>query len=230
MKMKRTISKPKRVLWNLALIVLILTAAGFFSGTPFPVLRFQFRMEERAKLIGPSEILGVEEIDFSWCDRMIISETEDGAILWISGRSYDTSSLAYREKGEGSLLMAPSGSVGSGEGVTLPLVLFDDQPRARQAELRFTLKTIHNNEDFEKSYKLTAERTAQGYFLFILEDESIGWLNAEVEVATLQIFLNASADSGKNPEYIVPVQVYYYDGTGEQIAQETITISGGPEA
>lgn len=229
--MKRTVSKKIWVICNILLLFLVLEAVDFFSGMPFPVPEIQFRREERAKLIGPGTILGMEEIDYSWCNRMIVAETEEGAILWVSGQDYDRSDLAYRKKGNGSLLMAPPGSLGfmgSTDEVHLPLVLFDDQPRARQAELHFTLKANFNGEDFEKAYTLTAERTVHGYFLFTLSAgmNDPGWLGAEG--IAIQTFANISANLEQNPDYTVPVQVRFYDSRDTLIGEETVIVSGAP--
>lgn len=229
--MKKTVSKKVRVIRNILLILLVLSVAQFFSGMPYPMLELQFRMEERAKLIGPSEILGMEEIDFSWCDRMIVAETDEGVILWISGQEYDRSYLGYRKKGDGSLLMVPPGALGfmaSTDEVCVPLVLFDEQPRATRAEIQFTLSEIVNGEAFEKTYELSADRAVRGYFLFTLTagaDDS-PWI--QPEGATLQIFANFASNLAQNPDYNVPVQVRFYDSRDTLIAEESVFVSGTP--
>lgn len=226
----KKISRKAKVLRNLLLILLVFGVAQFFSGLPYPVTELQFRIEERGKLIGPSEILGIEEIDFSWCDRMVIAETEQGVILWISGQDFGRSSLVYREKGEESLLVAPAGSLGYmtvADEIQLPLVLFDRQPRAARAEIRFSLSEIINGELFEKTYELSSRREAQGYFLFTQNGgESVpGWTE---EGLTLQVFANYASGQERNHEYHVPIRVCYYDSRDALIAEEHIAVTGMP--
>lgn len=223
--MKRTVSKQTRVLLNLLLIAMALTAAGFFSGLPSPLLRLQYRAEERANLIGPGEILGIEDADFSMWDHMIVAQTDEGAILWVSSRDHNASTLAYRETGEGTILMAAPGALGSGETVSLPLVLFNDQPRARWAELRFTLWSDLNGEHFEKSYTLTSQRHAQSYFLFRLDADIVEPRMMDAELAAIQTFANISAGLEKDRDYAVAVQVTYFDASGDTIGEESMIIS-----
>ena len=227
--MKRKLSKKMRILRNILLIVLLLSMAQFFSGLPYPLMEFQYRLDERAYMVGPGEILGVEEIDFSWCDRIIVSETEEGAILWIYGPDYDRSALAYHKRGTGSLLMAPPGYLGyimmTGE-LYLPLVLFDDCTKATRAEIQFTISDTINGEPFEKTYHLTAERRVQGYFLFQIDDASMGVTWAEQ--LALERFAEYASNQDQSLDYSIPIHICYYDSLNNLVAREEIAVTGAP--
>ena len=199
---------------------------GFFSGLPVPFPELQFRLEERARLVGPGEILAMEEIDFSYYKTMIVAETEEGVILWVSAPEIDRSDLVYQEKnGENVLLAAPGtgGFMTVADEVHLPLVLFDQIPRAIRSEMQFTLREEINGEIFEKTYCLSADRSASGFFLFTLNTDDT---YTHQEALTLQIFANIASDQEHRQNYNVPVQIRFYDGRDRLIGEETIIISG----
>lgn len=229
--MKKTTSRKVQVLRNILLLILLLTAAYYFSGLPIPIPELRFRKEEKAHLVGPGRILGKEEIDFSYYETMIVAETEEGVILWVSGNDLDRSDLVYKEKNGGNLLLAAPGHLGYmtvADEVHLPLVLFDRHPRAVRAELQFTLREIINGEEFEKTYFLSADRETSGYFLFTLNVESDWPDGTDEERLTLQIFANIASGKGNQQDYNVPVQIWLYDGRDKLIAEDSILISGEP--
>ena len=215
-----------KALRNLLLALLLILAVGFFSGLPVPFPELQFRLEERARLVGPGEILAMEEIDFSYYKTMIVAETEEGVILWVSAPEIDRSDLVYQEKnGENILLAAPGtgGFMTVADEVHLPLVLFDQIPRAIRSEMQFTLREEINGEIFEKTYCLSADRSASGFFLFTLNTDDT---YTNQEALTLQIFANIASDQEHWQNYNVPVQIRFYDGRDRLIGEETIIISG----
>lgn len=215
-----------KALRNLLLALLLILAVGFFSGLPVPFPELQFRLEERARLVGPGEILAMEEIDFSYYKTMIVAETEEGVILWVSAPEIDRSDLVYQEKnGENILLAAPGtgGFMTVADEVHLPLVLFDQIPRAIRSEMQFTLREEINGEIFEKTYCLSADRSASGFFLFTLNTDDT---YTNQEALTLQIFANIASDQEHRQNYNVPVQIRFYDGRDRLIGEETIIISG----
>lgn len=227
--MKKVTSNKARALRNVFLLLLLTFAVDFFSGLPIPIPEIQFRKEERAHLVGPGDILGIEEIDFSHYETMIAAETEEGVILWVSGKDLNRSDLVYKEKNGGDMLLAAPGYLGYmtvADEVHLPLVLFDQHPRAVRAELRFTLREIVNGEEFEKTYFLSADREKSGYFLFTLNAESDWPEGSDAERLTLQIFANIASGQDKQLYYNVPIQMWFYNSRNELIAEETIAISG----
>ena len=224
--MKKTISKQKRIACNAALIVLILWALDFFTGSAFLWPEYQFRREERGNLLGPSEILGTEQVAHDCYNTLIVADAGEGVILWLSGEDIDRTQLIYREKYTDPLLVAAPGSLGYSfaDEIHVPLVLFDSEPRAAQAEIRFTVDIVHDGEEFEKGYVLTSERTARGYFLFTLDAVAQGTQGLGAEGAAVSRFVNISANRETYPKYRYPVQVRFYDILGNLIGEETVDI------
>lgn len=224
--MKKTSSRKMQVLRNILLLILLIVAIGYFSGLPIPIPELQFRREERAHLVGPGDILGIEDIDFSHYKTMIVAETGQGVILWVSAPEINRSDLLYQEKNGEHLLLAAPGSLGFmtvPDEVHLPLILFDRQPRAARAEIQFTLREGIDGETFEKTYCLSADRKTSGYFLFTLHtDESFTYQ----EGLALQIFANIASHREHRQGYSIPVQLQFYDGRNQLIAGETLLISG----
>ena len=231
--MKKTASKKARALRNLLLLIPVFLAMSYFTLFPAPIPELEFRQVEKAHLVGPGTILGVEQIDYSWCDTMIVAETEEGVILWITGDRAGNSYFTYREKDGGNLLLAAPGSQGYisfAENIHLPLVLFDEQPKARRAEIQFTLRETINGEPFEKAYLLSAQRNATGYFCFNLDtgDREERYDGISGEHAVLDQFMSVSSNQNRQIGYHVPVEIRFYDFTGTLIAQNTISVSGEP--
>lgn len=224
--MKKIISRKVQVLRNILLLILLIFAIVYFSGLPVPIPELQFRRDERAHLVGPGDILGIEEIDFSNYETMIVAETEEGVILWVSAPGIARSDLVYQEKDGENLLLAAPGYLGFmtvTDEVHLPLILFDRQPRAIHAEIQFTLREVIDGETFEKTYRLSADRKTSGYFLFTLNsDESYNYH----EGLALQIFANIASHREHRQDYSIPVQLRFYDGRDQLIAEETLMISG----
>lgn len=230
--MKKTYSKKVRVIRNVLLLILLLAAVDYFSGLPVPVPEIQFRRDERAHLVGPGKILGTEEIYYSLYETMIVAETEDGVILWVTAHGIGRSDLIYREKNGDNLLLAAPGSLGYmtvADEVHLPLILFDKHPRAVRVEIQFTLNETIDGEVFEKTYHLSADRETAGYFLLTLNAGSGYPVGIDYDEAlTLQIFANIVSRQDWRMDYSVPVQMWFYDGRDNLIAEETLVISGEP--
>ena len=52
---------------------------------------------------------------------------------------------------------------------------------------------------------------------------------ADEEALTLEVFAKIASGKDAQPDYNVPVQIWFYDGRNELIAEETVIISGKPE-
>lgn len=229
--MKRTLSKKKRILRNLLLLVLLVGLMDFLIADAFLIPENQFRREERGNLVGPSTILGKEEIDHSYCHGMIVADAGDGVILWLYGRDIGRTHFTYREKYGENMILAGPGSFGFmyvTDTLHLPIVLFDNVPKAARAELDFTLSIDYNDVPFEKSYHLEAERTAQGYFHFTLEAEGEserGDLGAEG--AAINRFAYISTSESDYIDISIPVDIRFYDLTGQLIGSDTVYVRSG---
>ena len=224
--MKKTVSKQKRILCNLLLILLALLLMEFLTSNYLKIPVLQFRREERGNLLGPSRILGIEEIHHRPYEQMIIADDGDGVILWLWGEDLDRRQLIYREKYTDPLLLAAPGNMSFGieTEIHAPIVLFDREPKAARAEIEFTVDINYNGKDYITTYVLESERTAQGYFLFTLDLEGSGALGLGGEGAAVSRFVNISANWETYPKYHYPVQVRFYDILGNPIGEETIEI------
>lgn len=224
--MKRTPSKKLRLLRNLLILILLVALTDFLTADFFIIPEHQFRREERGNLVGPSTILGREEIDLGPFHGMIVAETEKTVILWLYGEDIGRTQFICRNKYDDHMLIAPPGTGGYSlvtDEIHLPMVLFDNTPKANRAEIEFTLKEWYDGVDFEKTYRLEAQRSRQGYFLFTLDAEG-QWPGLGAEGTALNTLTNISSNRDTYISRSIPVEVRYYDITGALIGSDTITI------
>ena len=224
--MKRISSKKLRILRNLLILTLLIGFLDFLNADFFLIPEHQFRREERGNLVGPSEILGKETIDLGPFQGMIVAETEKIVILWLYGEDIGRTQFICRNRYDENMLIAPPGTGGFSlvtDEIHLPLVLFDNTPRAVRAEIAFTLREMWDGEDFEKNYQLEATRDQYGYFLFTLEAEG-QWPGLGAEGAALNTLTNISANQDTYISRSIPVEIRYYDINGALIETDTISI------
>lgn len=228
--MKKTVSKKKRILCNLLLILTALWLTDFLTGNFLKIPELHFRREERGNLLGPSKILGTEEIDHGPFQKMTVADDGDGVILWLWGEDLDRTQLVYREKYTDPLLLAAPGilSYGFEYEIHVPFVLFDSVQRAARAEIEFTVEIGYNGKDYVDSYILESQRTAQGYFLFTLDLEGSAATGLGGRGEAVGRLVNVSANGESYPRYRYPVQVRFYDILGNLIGEETIEVRPSP--
>ena len=224
--MKRAPSKKLRILRNLLILILLVGLMDFLTEDFFLIPEHQFRREERGNLVGPSTILGKEEIDLGPFHGMILAETRETVILWLYGEDIGRTQFICRNKYDNNMLIAPPGTGGFSlvtDEIHLPIVLFDNTPRAARAEIKFTLREMWDGQDFEKTYHLKAQRDPQGYFLFTLDAEG-QWPGLGAEGAALNTLTNISSNRDTYISRSIPVEIRFYDITGELIATDTVSI------
>ena len=224
--MKKTVSKQKRIACNVLLVVLLLLVMNFLTGNLFVWPEYQFRMEEHGNLLGPSKILGTEQINHGSFQNMIVADDGNGVILWLWGEDLDRTQLIYREKYSDPLLMAAPGdwNFGMFDEIHVPMVLFDSEPRAARAEIEFTVAINYNGREYEDSYTLESQRTAQGYFLFTMDMETSSAMGLGGPGAAFGRLVDVSANREKYPQYCYPIQVRFYDLLGNRIGEQTIEV------
>lgn len=218
--MKRTLSKKPRILGNLFLAALLLCLIVFFSGNDLLSPEKAFRRHERGHLVGPSTILGYEQIDYEDYSGMIVADAGDGVILWFYGEENWHNYFIYREKYTENLILTAPFDWAYDE-VQIPVVLFDCVPKAACAELRFKLHD--DRENLEKEYRLKANRSAKGYFLFALENDLHYGSTVDGDSEQLHYFCKISIGEVIS-NLIVPVEIRFYDTDGKLIETDTVYV------
>lgn len=224
--MNRSASKKLRLLQNLLILILLVGLMDFLTADFFLIPEHQFRREERGNLVGPSTILGKEEIDLGPFHGMILAETRETVILWLYGEDIGRTQFICRNKYDNNMLIAPPGTGGFSlvsDEIHLPIVLFDNTPKAIRAEIEFTLREMWDGQDFEKTYCLESQRDLDGYFLFTLDAEG-QWPGLGAEGAALNTLTNISSNRDTYIARSIPVEIRFYDVNGELITTDTVAI------
>ena len=167
------IPRKTQVFINLGLILVLPLVIYLLLGSPVNDPEAAFRRAEKANLVGPSEILGIETVDGMWGDTYVIADNGDSAILYLCDRpvdfgfSYSNSyNLIYRPKmGSVSVYGLHWFTFGLLDD-TYPLIVMDDHPEAVRAELELELfwQDSETLADYRKAYSLSAVREHPGYF------------------------------------------------------------------
>lgn len=167
------IPRKTQVFINLGLILVLPFTIYLLLGSPASDVETAFRRAEKANLVGPSEILGIETVDGMWGDSYVIADNGDSAILYLcdrptaGGLHYSSSlNLIYRPKmGSVSVYGLHRFTFGLMDD-TYPLIVMDDHPEAVRAELELELSWQDSVtlEVYRKTYSLSARREHPGYF------------------------------------------------------------------
>ncbi|MGN1004182.1 MAG: hypothetical protein ACI4O5_05030 [Oscillospiraceae bacterium] len=230
---RQGIPRPVRIVRNIVLAVVLLFLFYVFCGCPDMTAEQAYRRAEERNLVGPGEILGILDVNISGgYDRLLLAETDAGVVQFcyryenlgfLKGHSFSSyeGNLIYREKEGVVTLMAATGEMyhsGPGE-KTLPLILFDDCPKAVRAELDLRLTGTYNSSDYDYTYHLDAQRTAGGYFAFDLISNS----KTEKENFAISQVSGLYAQSGGAGEKI-PAAVRLYSQFDELIYEGEATL------
>jgi len=237
MKQQKTlwhrISRPKRAILNVVLIVLF----GFWiyvaKDCPPLTPEMQFRRLEKSALIGPSHILDTIDIPFDSNYRLLLADTQDGVLLFrYHSKNYTSGELHYRKKtGNITVLACPCFSYvyddfSTRNYVELPVMVFDNYTNAVRAELEIEVQF----EDYHKTYYVESVREKDGYFKFTLESSKLPeGVALGKEGNALYVLAEASRDNilGSINIYRVslPATVWLYDQDGNLICKEETSVS-----
>ena len=222
-----SLPKLPRFLLNLLVITgLIFAIYTFISAPPF-TSEIQYRRVEKANMIGPAEILGIESVSYSGYDRILLAYDGMGAILYAESTDrLHEPELIYREKsGNVTILMAPDPAAYNVTDTmrTATLFAFDNCPEATRAELTITLKTDYRGEAFEKTYTMESRRTNPGYFRFHLNCTNPGGLGAES--FALSVLSSIAGYVGRyHMDTVLPASIRFYDNQGQLLGEEHISL------
>ncbi|MBQ9148860.1 MAG: hypothetical protein IJX69_04750 [Oscillospiraceae bacterium] len=218
------IPRKQRAVVHILMIVLLSFMLYILLGCPPLTAEQRFRRVEKANLVGPSMILGTEDLS---SNRLIIAEEKDAVILYSYPAAYPENDIfVYREKaGDVTVLAAPTNDMiwYYDEEAALDVIVFDDFPQATRAELDFTLAVTVNNVPFEKHYSLHAQRERDGYFLFSYTTEGNPYLTAEAPA--LEAFIAICGSNGDTYiDFAVPVTVRLFDEQDTLIAERSLIL------
>lgn len=230
------IPRKTQVFINLGLILVLPFVIYLLLSSPVSNVEAAFRRAEKANLVGPSKILGIETVDGMWGDTYVIGDNGDSAILYLCNRPtaggfhYSSAyNLIYRPKmGSVSVYGLHRFAFGLLDD-TYPLIVMDDYPEAVRAELELDLcwQDSETLAPFRKAYSLSAVREQPGYFrMDIVLDSS---RDDQLEREAIEQLSGWIADP---PTYLAEAScladVRLYNEADELICQQTVDLF--PEA
>jgi hypothetical protein len=223
---------------NLVLLAVVLLLFYISIGCPAFTPEQQFRKEEKAYLVGPAKILDNISLEkytgYSPYNRLILATSDEGVSLFQCDKTdLDINKLVYRKKqGDVTVLSLPAISISEFESAVyleIPIIVFDSFPKAVRAEMEIELTSLYGPDEglFQKEYALTAERDAEGYFLFALSASSANrFERLGLEGQALYLLTEFSDDNptNSNVNRAIPVTVRFYDHSDNMIAEQHIEI------
>lgn len=145
---------------------LIMYFTSDFTNMPLEVT---MRREESAKLVGPSQIIAYDEVNYGTHDRMILGETDYGYTLFEyseeSGGKFGA--LTYHEKA--SPLTCFSSSIYSDlitQSSPMPVYVIAQDRRAASARLTLNTRYTSAVESFEQTHTAESQLRQDTFFLF----------------------------------------------------------------
>lgn len=220
MKGKR--SWKSKFLVNLLVVCLLLFVLWFLNGCPIRLLMPAFRMAEKAQMVGPSTVLGVEDVEFLYYNKLVVADNGDSVVLYGFNRDENWHNALICYEKTGSLTVLP-GPISIRETIfeesdefLLPIVLFDKYPEAAHAQISFTLRYLDKSTF---CYELEASRTNPGYFLFQLPYNNPE--RTSDEAIALNNFAEASGPYGMG-KLTVPISVRLYSEDGTLLYEEEV--------
>lgn len=229
-----TCSRKKRSVFFLLGIGVSLLVLYFYCSCPAFTLKQKFRRAEKADLIGPSAILGLEYVEMpNYTQPVFVAVDETTVTLCGCYSTFldDNTYLINRKKtGDLTILVWPrTADTMPHEAFEVPVFLFDSHPEAKRAELEFTLTW---DESFSREYQLEVQRERSGYFRFdilcpasqVITDAS-GVSEIDGRDASLLYSLALASDyNGGVSRAQFPITVRLYNNRDELICEETVTV------
>ena len=233
----KNLPRPVKVLLLLIGAFITSLLLYIFIGAPPLSDEHRYRRAEKAHLVGPAEILDIIELtppQAGSYERMLLADGGDYIVmyLWNTQNAYHDE-LVYRKKmGDVTVYAAPTNLwyYFSWEGtpeIKLPIVLFDNFPKAVRAELDFTLRaTLHGDSAFSKDYSLEAHRETPGYFCSYIHAPGYSASDND-EGAVLASFSSFTSGEVSNSIYVttaIPANIRLYNADDHLIHEETVMI------
>jgi len=225
------IPRKWQVLINILVICLAVLAIYISKGAPTTV-EGNFRRAEKENMVGPSRIMGIEEIDSWLAEKLVVAETDEGVILYADhyGDSSPINTLVYRPKKNGIMVCGSPQMLSMTvppDGDDSTVIIFDNCPQAVRAELDMELywQNQQTNKTYRYQYALSGQRKNMGYFRLDLDYQWHGYegINAHPEDETLWQFHSLSRDASyRAPNGEFPATVRLYDAEDKLIKEESL--------
>lgn len=225
---------PKvQVTVNVLLILVMPLLIYMFIGAPALSIEHGFRRAEKENLVGPGEILGIEEISGAFASHLAVGKTQEGVLLYTHNHRdlNPVDPLTYWERrgdvmvrGINTILM----SITPPDGDDLQMVVFDNHPQAVRAEVEAELfwENRETGKQYRYSFTLTGERKNQGYILVSCNVEWPSYQGSNPEHpknAAIQNFVNHSGnESYRAPAGEFPAAVRLYGEDGQLVHEEDV--------
>lgn len=223
------LSRPVRVLILLTGIAATAFFTYIFRGSTAFTDEQRYRLAERANLVGPAQILDIQDISVQQgyhYNRVVIADDGDSIILYFWNtklKRYDT--LLYRKK-VGDVTVYPAQisrflyDLRGSKEIILPVYAFDSYPEAVRAELKLTLNFSLNSKEYIFEYSLQAEREKAGFFSFYIHVAN----PSEAEAMALDqfSFLTGSRYFDRDSKAVADIRLY--DTNNTMLYEETHTI------
>ena len=175
----RSIPRKVKIAINLLTLFLMGFVLYIFLGCPAFTPEQRYRRLEKTHMVGPARIIdNMELVPYNYLN-LILADDGDGVIMYLyADIHHGTEAFYYREKtGDLTVLAVPNLEHFTSQEfeADLPIFLFDNYPKAKRAQLQFTLSETYNDVYFEKAYILDSFREESGLFRFNLHAESDDW-------------------------------------------------------
>ena len=201
--------KLKTCLHIVCILVLLLVLYAFM-GLPVPSFKMEYRLAEKAAMVGPAKILGIHKYtrtgsyDKKYTYEILVARTNHSVIL------YDGKLYCRKDLGENLILVRP------GNGM---LVLFDEHPEAAWADVHMKITTTSDTgKPVVKSVFLEAvKRDGDGYFLLPIPRD-----DGTTDFSTLDPVGTGGQIGGE--ANVIPAYVRLYDKDGNEILAEAVDI------
>ncbi|MBR2890202.1 MAG: hypothetical protein IKC09_08010 [Oscillospiraceae bacterium] len=187
--------KYRKLLIYLLISVIALCTLYWVWELPSLTPEMALRRQETGQLIGPSQIILRETVDYNDHDRIILGETDHGYVLfeyknWLT--EWDDGDMTYIAKDENRPFFVPNRARGLPFQEIIPVYVIQENPQAAIARLTLTTES-EKYGDYCQTYRYEALSTQGTLFLFKLEivrmqpklaefwtlrlqrDESVGW-------------------------------------------------------
>ncbi len=210
-----------RVLVNGVGITLFLVALYVMLGGPRFSVEGDFRAMERAYLVGPAVILGIEEVDFSYYDHLLIAEDQEGVILYAYDSKvwYRNEQLSYREKtGDIMVLAGPThaGNLNRHWDFEFPVVVFGMPAQVTRARVEIVT-------DGSQNYLAECVRTNPGYLFGTVSHK--GREDGQGEIYFVQQLSDlSSSQSGSMDMTVVPIYIRMYDAEDRLVEEKKVEL------